>query len=638
MTAERRARSAQLTLAAAAIAGAMLVWLALADVQATYGRVIATFWAVLLLWWSRRVFSLRRVVLWIEERIPELRYALVALLEAPESRFRPVLEGRVREARIAPPVGIAVLRLVGIPFAFLLVMQLVVQPLLARTGIADTPGFGRSDVDAPRGADGRDGSFRAIVVTPAYARVAPDTLRNPTSIAAIVGSNIGFTGAFRETAVMPRRPTVLRLSGAAGERLVALEPRADSAPSVVLETPQRDTVLPVARGRMRLSATARDDIGITAGWFELIVSSGGGESFKFRTAVLARTAGNDARSLRWETTLDLDSLRLGAGDIVHMRAVARDANPAADAEVGSSETRTLRIPRRDENDSISIELAPPPEVGKSELSQRMLIMLTEKLVAQMRRISTGAVKAESQSIAREQGRLRKRVGQIIFQRLTGEEGEDEHVDAAMADTLSPAEALLKAASEATNIDTAHMHEAEGPDGPVVAVNRPLLEAFNSMWEAERSLGVAEPRQALPHMRAALDAIQRARAAERLYLRGRAPKIVLDVARIRLTGKRDGVSPEARTPRASAVAAKAAREARFDAALDLAARNDRSAVDSLVMLRVDVLSEQPALAAALAAAIEDLRVGRDATTRLRAARRALAGAPERSRDARWSGSW
>jgi len=74
--------------------------------------------------------------------------------------------------------------------------------------------------------------------------------------------------------------------------------------------------------------------------------------------------------------LRLDTLDLKPGDIVHLRAVARDANPASDAEAGSSETRTLRVYRRGESDSVEIEALPPPEVGKSELSQRMLIMMT----------------------------------------------------------------------------------------------------------------------------------------------------------------------------------------------------------------------------------------------------------------------
>jgi hypothetical protein len=322
---------------------------------------------------------------------------------------------------------------------------------------------------------------------------------------------------------------------------------------------------------------------------------------------------------------------------VHLRAVARDANPTSSV-AGSSETRTLRVYRAGESDSVAVEAAPPPEVGKSELSQRMLIMLTEKLVGQLRGLSRAAVATEAGSIGREQGRLRKRVGEIIFTRLTGEEPDQGDTEIAGPDTLSPAEALLRAASEATGGGAEHpLEEEEG--GPVVAVNRPLLEAFNAMWEAERRLGVAEPREALPHMRAALAAIQKARAAERLYLRGRPPKIVLDIGRIRLSGKREGIDPAARGPRSSAVAALLARQERFHTALALLGGDSASAaVDSLMLLRVDALVDQPALSAALATAIDDLRAGRDATATLQSARRALAGAPAFSRNARWSGAW
>jgi hypothetical protein len=397
-------------------------------------------------------------------------------------------------------------------------------------------------------------------------------------------------------------------------------------------------VLAAATGVIPLSASARDDIGIVSGWFEIIVTSGSGESFKSRTAVLGRKSGNDARALQLESALRLDSLALQPGDIVHLRAVARDANPASDAVAGSSETRTLRVYRTGESDSVAVEGAPPPEVGKSELSQRMLIMLTEKLVAQMRRLSRESLTSEARSIGTEQARLRKRVGTIIFTRLTGEEPDEGETEIAGADTLSPAEALLRAASEATGSGVEEpLEDEEG--GPVVGVNRPLLEAFNSMWEAERRLGVVEPREALPHMRAALAAIQRARAAERLYLRGRPPKIVLDIGRIRLSGKSEGIDPGARGPRGSELAATLARQARFHVALDLLARGaSAAALDSLMLLRVDALANQPALAAALGAAIADLRAGRNATATLRAARRALSGSPERGRDTRWSGGW
>jgi hypothetical protein len=434
---------------------------------------------------------------------------------------------------------------------------------------------------------------------------------------------------------MPRRPIALRLSGPT-ERLVALEPRADSAPNVVIELPARDTVLPSGTGSLTLAASARDDFGIATGWFEMIVSSGDGERFTARSTAIGRTSGGGAQHLRLAVTLRLDTLGLKPGDVVHLRAVARDANPARDAEPGSSETRTLRVFRRGEGDSLAVEAAPPPDVGRSELSQRMLINMTEKLVSDMRRLSRSDASREASNIAREQARLRRRVGTIIFTRLTGDEPEPDDTAGMDVDTLPPGEALLRAASAATNQPDLQHSEEAGGDGTVIGINAPLLEAFNAMWEAERRLGVVEPRQALPHMRAALAAIQRARAAERLYLRGRPPKIVIDLARIRLSGKRDAIDPGERSPRASAIAAIRERRTRFYAALDRLLAEPGAGIDSLTLLRVDALTSAPTFAASLGVAIDVLRSGRDATASLLAARRALSGAPTSGSYTRWSG--
>lgn len=642
MSAIRRLAAAQSVLVACALAGAVLAGMAVARVIPGWGPFAGSTVAAAILWWCRGVFSRRRVALWLEERVPSLRFSLAALVDAPDTSLRPQLEARVRSAGFSRVLSIAALRLVGIPLMLLAIAQFFVAPLIAsvtRESAAVAGRAGGASRAASRMAALR---FSATVTPPAYSGQRVQRLDNPASITALVGSGIRFDGAFSAQTTMPASPTIHRLGTGAEQRMVALEPRLDSAPRVVLELPARDTVIVGPRGALRLAATARDDIGIQSGWFEVIVSSGTGESFTFRSAVLGRIGSAGSRDLNFAVALPLDSLALKPGDVVHMRAVARDANPVAGAEAGSSETRTIRIPRAGENDSLSIEVAPPPEVGRSELSQRMLIILTERLVGRMRTLSRETLSTEAASIAREQTRLRKRVGQIIFTRLTGEDHADDDAAAAMNDTLSPGEALLKAASDATNAgaDT-HAHE-EGEDGPVIGVNRNLLEAFNAMWEAERRLGVAEPRQALPHMRAALDAIQRARAAERLYLRGRPPRIVLDIARIRLSGKREGIDPVARSPRATAIDALLTRRARFAAAIELLSTGApdaaAAAVDSLLLVRVDLLSEQPASAAAFGAAIADLRAGRDATASLVAAHRSLAGAPAVAPQSRWSGGW
>lgn len=631
MTVTQRVGAIRLALSGAALVGVAAVFFALATLHPRYGVMAGAVAALALLWRWRGVFSRRRVILWMEERLPDLRYALVALSEQPQTRFHDILESRVRAASARRAVTVALVRLLVVPIALLLVAQIISRPLLARTLLSGP----RANAGRAAGPAARSEAFMAIVTPPNYSRIAADTVDNPTSISALVGSDLRFVGLWSAQVTMPRRPTALRLGGPK-ERIVALEPRADSAPSVVIELPARDTVLPSATGSLTLAASARDDFGITTGWFEMIVSSGDGERFTARSTAIGRTSGSGAQHLRLSVALRLDTLGLKPGDVVHLRAVARDANPARDAEPGSSETRTLRLFRRGEADSVAVEAAPPPEVGRSELSQRMLINMTEKLVSDRRRLSRSDASREASNIAREQARLRRRVGAIIFVRLTGDEPEPDDTAGMDVDTLPPGEALLRAASAATNQPDLQHSEEEGGDGTVIGINAPLLEAFNAMWEAERRLGVVEPRQALPHMRAALAAIQRARAAERLYLRGRPPKIVIDLARIRLSGKRDAIDPGARSPRASAIAAIRERRTRFYAALDRLVAEPGAGIDSLTLLRVDALTSAPAFAASLGTAIDDLRAGRDATASLLVARRALSGAPTSGSYTRWSG--
>jgi hypothetical protein len=295
--------------------------------------------------------------------------------------------------------------------------------------------------------------------------------------------------------------------------------------------------------------------------------------------------------------------------------------------VGASETRSLRVARAGEYDSLAIEAAAPPAADKSIVSQRMLIMLTEALVAKRARLARTEVVRESRAIAVDQVKLRKAVSDIVFTRLGGEpsgehshfEGDGhEHADGQAQGPLTP-EALLEAASRATGGGTPGALDNPGDETPVVAVNRPLLEAYNAMWDAGRELDAAEPARALPPMRRALAAIQRARQAERVYLRGRPPAVVVDVARVRLQGAERGVS-NAREPRPAADDPTAELGRRLTRALALLEQDPAAAVDSVTLLRVDALGDAPALAAALAVAVERLRAGQDATAALLRARR------------------
>jgi hypothetical protein len=141
------------------------------------------------------------------------------------------------------------------------------------------------------------------------------------------------------------------------------------------------------------------------------------------------------------------------------------------------------------------------------------------------------------------------------------------------------------------------------------------------------------------MRRALAAIERARQAERIYLRGRPSAVVVDVARARLAGKDKG-SATVREPRLAIEPVTLRRGATFARATMLLSRDPSAAADSLLVLRVGALGDAPALAAALDDAARQARRGNAGDIGLAWARvrRALGGAPIR-RDSlpAWSGA-
>jgi hypothetical protein len=640
--------------------GSVPVWIVATLVGAVAAAVLA---------YSAGRLTVPRVALWIEERVPRLQYALVTAVDALAAQSNTeLLERQIDGISWDVDARRAMMRSIRWP-ATAATIGLLAFLASGRLGTARVTDSDRLAPTATR-SDSRDApapfaKLSAIVRAPAYAGGAVARFESPASITAIVGSEVtlqapgtgdGVSADFGGTQVqlqraadawsvslkMSAKPTLVRLSHASGERIVSLEPRIDSVPTVRLVSPARDTVMRVARGTLTLSAEAHDDIGLASAAFEYIVSSGEGESFKFRSGSLGdRRLG--ARDAALGGSLALDGLALEPGDIVHLRAVARDGNNVSGPGVGSSETRVLRVARAGEYDSIAVEGAPPPEADKSLISQRMLIMLAEALEKRRPRLAREALLSESRGIARDQTRLRRRVGDIIFARLGDNPSGEEHRDpdetpSVAADSADSSKAaLLRAASEATGRGS-EILDFEGDETPVVAINRPLLEAYNAMWEASRELEQGETGRALPPMRRALAAIQRARQAERIYLRGRSPAVVVDLAHVRLTGKDRGET-SVRSPRAPIDAAAARRAERLAMAIELAARSPAAAIDSIVLLRVESLDVAPPLASALGDALESMRAGRDATTLLARARRIAEGSTRASGAVgAWSGVW
>jgi hypothetical protein len=419
---------------------------------------------------------------------------------------------------------------------------------------------------------------------------------------------------------MPDTATPLWLVRDSSRRLIVLLPIHDSVPIVQLVLPSRDSVLRVGNGAVTLSSTSRDDFGITSAWFEYIVSSGEGESYTFRAGTVGRRALSHASRSDLTARIVLDSLKLAPGNIVHLRAVAQDGNNVSGPGIGFSETRTIRIPRPGEGDSVSVDRVARADGDSSLLSQRMLVMLAEALERRRSRLTRDTFVVESRRIAGDQATLRRRVADIIFLRL-GAEGSMEQSEDSTAEPLTP-EAMLEAAEQATVTGSGETLDFTSDETPVVALNRPLLEAYNAMWAAGRELEIGEPRRALPHMREALEAIQRARQAERIYLRGRPAISVIDLARVRLAGSLADAAPSGTRSSSRDPRLREALLARYSSILGLFPRSE--IVDSLQLLRIEALDAEPRFAGVLGEAVTALRTGGDATSALIRARRVLAG--------------
>jgi hypothetical protein len=227
--------------------------------------------------------------------------------------------------------------------------------------------------------------------------------------------------------------------------------------------------------------------------------------------------------------------------------------------------------------------------------------MAEQLVREQPKLPRPELVKRSTNIGELEDRIRRRVREILT------DGEETPVQE-QPDSLG-----------------ATVEEMESPDQISGTQNPDLQFAYNSLWEAVRSLRIAEPAAALPAMRAALKALDRARLANRLYLRGTPPRIIVDLNRVRLTGTEKG-SSSTRSPRSFADSAWLRLSARFEALLQSIDKDPARAISELAFLRVESLTTLPDFAAALGEASDAIHNRRDATLPLLRARRALQGPP------------
>lgn len=564
------------------------------------------------LWRGRGASSLPRVALYLEELLPELQFALVTAV-VPAGRRDPALLERAVEqgysgGALRPPLLRALVR----PAVGLLAVLLALGAL---------PGGSLTRVLRPRAGDvllaprGRGSPLDrlnhlvVVVAPPAYAGLAPETLDDPASVRALEGSAIVVRGRGAAIApaeslgllrkgvvvpvriagdtwslslTMPGRAEVVRLVDRGKNRLLTLEPVLDASPTVMLRSPRTDTTYALPTGSLLLDATASDDIGLGVFWVELLLTTGGGEQFTTTTRRLGLVSPGGAADAGIRLSLRLDTMKLGPGDVLNLRAVARDRNDVTGPGEGSSDTRTIRIADPERKDAIPIVPASAATLDTTVLSQRMLIIRAETLLVRQRRFTPDSFRVQSQRLGERQRMLYDRVQALILELETA-------------------------------TDVGFIEETEE--------SKLLRVAGLAMRLAEEHLTRARVSAALPAMYRALDALDKGRTSRRLYLRGMLPKIVVDLDQVRLTGtEKAQVGP--RSARPALPDARRRLLERLERLVRQSVRLGPALSDSLTMLRADALTETPEAAPLLASALEALRAGRDPGSWLRQSRRVL----------------
>jgi hypothetical protein len=286
----------------------------------------------------------------------------------------------------------------------------------------------------------------------------------------------------------------------------------DQAPRVRIVEPGKDLAFLTPSGVVDVAIEASDAERVDGVRVAYVKMSGSGESFAFAEGeapvTLERTS---PQQWRGRARLSLGALALEDGDSLVYRAMVRDSNP--DADWVSSDAFTIDVGKRLE--FAGAGFAVPDEDRRYAISQQMVIVKTERLLAERGQTSGESWAERTRMLAIEQRMVR---AEVVF--LSGSEVQDEVEEAE------------------------HSHELQ--EGRLENAGRAeMLRAINEMSRAEARLNAGDASGALVFERNALAALQRAFDRRRYFLRTLAERSRIDPTR-RLTGDRARAQSRART--------------------------------------------------------------------------------------------
>jgi hypothetical protein len=429
--------------------------------------------------------------------------------------------------------------------------------------------------------------LRIRIVPPAYTGL-PERFTRNLDVRAPAGSRVewtlGFTPDVRSAALQlvggQRLPLTLGDEGWSGAlrldvpslyRIAAegvraaptahrLEPITDEPPQVqVIEPASGLVMISPGQRRWRVVFEASDDYAVDPlARLTLTTAIGEGENVTFSERTRTVTGSGDRKRRRFMIDLDLASFGLQPGsDLVAQLTVADTRTPGPQAVRGPGVI--LRWPIPDPPQADGLDLMAKQAMPAYFRSQRQVIIDTEALIRERRKLSEDEFLIRSDTIGVDQRLLRLRYGQFVG--MEAEEGprrppmptadkdegtapeppEPEHYDGDGHDHGAAPESPVFGDLGNITAEFGHVHDESEAATLLDPDTRALLkQALDAMWEAELNLRSGRPEAALPFENKALDYIKRVQQASRIYL----PRIgstqpPIDMTR-RMTGKREGI--------------------------------------------------------------------------------------------------
>lgn len=565
--------------------------------------------------------------LFVERQLPASRNLIATAAELSPSAvgYVPSLVIARAEALIRP-IGVSALVPVAKPVGFALVA------LVAWLGTVSNAGHALITRDAVRALAPSSGpvltSLDASIAPPSYSGRRAETLRDPSRIEALVGSRVTLSGRARARRVAietltshdtlaPHEGrfsitipiaadgyvTVQPLDSAhvGARRLIGISAMEDATPVVKIAKPGHDVVLKDGSAALDIAIDATDDIGLGTLALRYTKVSGSGERFSFAEGEVPITvARTDARHWTANVHWALASLALEPGDMVVYHAAATDRRPNAVPSESDAYIAQVAAPGGEAAAGFELD----PDQDRAAVSQQMVIVKTERLLAQKTTLSKEDYASQSADLAAEQRKVR---AEFVF--MLGGELADAPDPANISDLNEEQEAAGEADILAgRNANAGHIA---------------LLKAIRAMSLAATSLNVADVEPALPQEKAALAALETAFSRARIILRALTTRERLDMTR-RLSGSLSDAArethPRAETPLdARTVALRRALSdiAAISAHGDIgpSASTDVSAIGERI-LRADPSSKQlQMVASALSDAARDIAANRQRDARV-----------------------